>query len=392
MVMSLCFRNCASWMVLGFSDRVVHHDGVELSIRNAPQLHCLACDFRTDPPALGVRIDSAAQKVRDEGKDQAEVTFREVPNHSPPFEQLPFLYDYRDYLYIPGLYRPWPGAALVPVFFEPQVLTRYRADSRYRLHMGSSSSGLIHLPEDGQIGFGMNQNLELFMWAGDIRDLPVSEQYYLLSHNVPSSHDIGSDFYASEIEIQYTELSGESRMLRARAEFICEVRRVFSFIPTVLDVETQGLIAGLSPPIDQSRLAVERAIHDLHKICVETIDKRAFKRHVESHGTVVEKGLGSLKVFEEWASVALGLPSASSIISPLFVLHDLRKLQGHLISNQSREKEISSARQRLSLESDTTLAEIYERLVERLTKCYQCLTDELGAWNPERESSTVSAK
>lgn len=47
------------------------------------------------------------------------------------------------------------------------------------------------------------------MWLGDIAKLDINEQHYLCSENINSDHDIASEFYEGQIEVQWAEPSKE---------------------------------------------------------------------------------------------------------------------------------------------------------------------------------------
>ena len=87
---------------------------------------------------------------------------------------------------------------------------------------------------------------------------------------------------------------------------------------------------------------------------------------------------GSLKTFQHWLEVVAGISDASTVVVPLFVLHDLRQLPGHLIGERSREGKLESAQDRLDLESTASLEEIYDRLVEELIVMYERLEKEVA--------------
>ena len=329
--------------------------------------------FDEDVPAVHVAVDKATSDAKEHGELEVNAKFRATAEPSGYCESVSFNCDHRDYKYIPGLYRGGTWGTLTPVFFRPEVLQKYGSDNRYKLEMPSRTSGIVLMPDDDQIGFGVNRRDEVIMWAGDVCSLTRREQLHLAAENIPSSHDVGSDFYDSQIEIEYPELSGPAKLFDVRARFNRAVQDKFKFKPTRLDSESSALISTFNPPIDRARQGVERAIHEMEKICVETINASNFLRDLIGHGAEEPDG-GSLKVLEAWVGVVLERPDASNIACPFFVLNDVRQIPGHLIGQASTQKKIESACSRLGISKSSPLEQIFDTLVDQLISSYQTLT------------------
>ena len=227
------------------------------------------------------QIDKATSDAKEHGELEVNAKFRATAEPSGYCESVSFNCDHRDCQYIPGLYRGGTWGSLTPVYFSPEVLQKYGSDNRYKLEMPSRTSGIVLMPDDDQIGFGVNRRGEVIMWAGDVCSLTRREQLHLAAENIPSSHDVGSDFYDSQIEIEYPELSGPAKLFDVRARFNRAVQDKFKFKPTRLDSESSALISTFNPPIDRARQGVERAIHEMEKICVETINASEFPQRFD---------------------------------------------------------------------------------------------------------------
>ena len=57
------------------------------------------------------------------------------------------------------------------------------------------------------------------MWLGDLDELSKRDLQMLAAHNIDSDHDIGSEFYEGQIEVIFTKVSQEKRLIREQSQF-----------------------------------------------------------------------------------------------------------------------------------------------------------------------------
>ena len=81
-----------------------------------------------------------------------------------------------------------------------------------------------------------------------------------------------------------------------------------------------------------------------------------------------------MKILQYWVQYALQRDDAHDIICPPFVLDDPRKLESHLIESSSASRILTSACNRLMIESNYEIRVIYEKLIIDLTGMYAQLT------------------
>ena len=166
--------------------------GIRVRIAGLPYLHCDECpaDYLPDNSRFAiVHLHEGAMRAGHKGVPST----RRKPNKKYEFTKVDFDYDSDDYDYLPGLTRPWDIGFLTPVFFYRTVLHKYDSLPGYSVRFASATYGSIDAP-DWDISFGINKSGKVIMWLGDIAKLPLNEQHYLRSENVPSDHDIGSEF------------------------------------------------------------------------------------------------------------------------------------------------------------------------------------------------------
>tara|TARA_B110000902_G_C14234963_1_gene560297 strand:+ start:799 stop:1629 length:831 start_codon:yes stop_codon:yes gene_type:complete len=167
-----------------------------------------------------------------------------------PFaEKYEFLYSQVDYEYIPGLIRPWDKGFLTPVFFNISVLNKYSQNPDYKLDLFSETYGNISHSDEWIISFGVNKSNKIILWLGDIDTLPENEKYYLRSENTESDHDIQSEFYDAQIDVQFSDTSKQSTTFHLRKEVNDSVLQKFSFDLYMLEGEVAEVISNLHRPV-----------------------------------------------------------------------------------------------------------------------------------------------
>lgn len=178
-----------------------------------PVLWCADCKKWAIPGNLRHILAQSVEWSKENGEMnvvfQAEGGRQEVNYDAYP----KFKFCSADYMFYPGLWRPWQDGALTPVFFKRRVLHRYSSDPDYDLHYSSNSYGTVVIPPGHHIPFGINRQGLVVMWLGDISKLPEDEIHYLQSENVDSDHDLVSDFYLGQIETQWDYQSQERTLL-----------------------------------------------------------------------------------------------------------------------------------------------------------------------------------
>ena len=211
------------------------------------------------------------------------------------------------------------------------------------------------------------------MWLGDIHRLSETEQHYLRSENVESDHDIASEFYQAQIDVQFTPPSRENALLRARYEMVNRTYEKLGVKLTQLDLEQLELMKRIARPVTWDDNNVGRIFEGLNKVLVDTINTEALKRNLhEIDSGFDSKKLGSLKLLQNWLVKRCGFADAGKVLRPLFVLYDLRIAYAHLVSAREKKKTLASACERLAVPNRSrNLKGIYDALIDELTKMYK---------------------
>jgi hypothetical protein len=212
------------------------------------------------------------------------------------------------------------------------------------------------------------------MWLGDIDELPQKEQLYLASKNIESDHDIGSEFYDGQIEVEFTEYAREQLIVKKLSELADEIFKKHKLKLLQLDNEALPLIKSLKPPIHFSEREISASMEAFNKLLVERLNSPALKQDLQAILTPKEtkklQGLGGLKTLELWLQRRAGVTDAVSRMGVLFVLYDLRVVFKHLQSEETRLKMLKDCRDRLGLGDGATIKEVYEALTGKLVAFY----------------------
>lgn len=347
--------------------------GVDLRIVGLPVLRCTSCSKDHLPDLSRLAIIEKHREAVERGSSTVRVTRRKSAR-TFAFTDVPFQYDADDYLYIPGLYREWGEGFLNPVFFNREVLLKYDTHPKYAVRFASRTYGDIDTG-DSYIPFGINKHGRVVMWLGDIAKLPKPEQYYLCSENVPSDHSIGSEFYDGQIECKFTDLPPEDELFKARSLFVEYVFKQAGKKIAQLDKEVIDLTASFNAPVIDTAKERRHVADTLNKIYLESLDNGALGDLLKDLGGDPAK-LGSLKrlqgVMEVWADGRFNVPA---ILSPLYVLYDLRVAYSHLTSADKATEILGKVTRRLGLSDTATLSEIYDGLIAELTKSFTNLRE-----------------
>ena len=363
-------------MPLVFADYEGQNDSVFVNIKGFPLLQCPKCHAYDLTPHGRAFLEWVVKKAKTQDADTVNVSRRPQAKRFTSFcKRVEFLYDSVDYEYIPGLWRPHEAGFLTPVFFRPEVLLKYGLDDSYSVILASDTYGSIYRKGSGadfeqSVSFGINQNGKVLMWLGDVDNLLVEEQHYLRAFNVPSDHDMGSEFFQGQIEAIFTEPSAETALLASRKSFLETVLISRGMKLSRLDKESFDETRRIMRPVAWRKNLLEPVIQGLYKICIENLDAPVLRGELQRNGTQNHTdNLGSLKLLQMWLKDIEGIDDAGKMMTPFFVLNDLRTLSAHLLPDTKGRHLDAYCRERLGVNGNS-LKELYFNLLEKLANSY----------------------
>lgn len=366
-------NGCGGYLDLRFIEFHENLSGVDIHIIGLPELFCDNCSIGYLPDKSKSAIAYTHKSAIEHNSTAVRVKQRKM-NNNFGFTDVPFVYDSNDYQYIPGLCREFDPGFLTPVFFNRAVLLKYDSSPVYRLRFASTTYGEICQGDDFSISFGLNKNGKIIMWLGDIATLPASEQYYLCSENVESDHSIGSEFYDGQIECIFTEHSKEDRLFEARSTFLDSCFKRFGIKLAHLDASVLEMAIGFNGPIVDTEKERHHVADTLNKIYIESFDNGALGEVLSSLGGN-PGNLGSNKRLQAIMKSIASDEDIPGIMSPFFVLYDLRVAYSHLGSIEGGEQRLEYVMERLGLAENAMLQEMYDAIIEQLSASFNRLAD-----------------
>jgi hypothetical protein len=360
-------QRCSKPLDLAYVDFHEDVSGVNITIIGLPVLHCPSCGRDHLPDRSRLSIIELHRQATAKGTPAVRVTRRKL-EEDYRFTRVPFLYDPDDYRCIPGLEDS--AGFLTPVFFNRKVLLKYDTTPGYRVKFASTTYGEIVPDDDHGISFGINRNGKVVMWLGDIAKLPEAEQYYLRSENVESDHSIGSEFYDGQIECIYTKPTEENRLYALRSEFVEACFKRFGEKIAHLDEEVLNISLEFNAPVVDTAKERRHVADTLNKIYIESLDNAALAALLRKAGGD-PKSLGSLKRLQALLEPIAKGADIPAILSPFFVLYDLRVAYSHLKSDDSATEILKTVTDRLGIDRTSGLLEIYSHLSKALAASYE---------------------
>lgn len=360
-------KHCHLTFDLAYSDIYVMIDGFQITAEKLPILKCHKCEKYELPEKTKFALIYGRDQCIKEKK--IGTTLKRMPvNKKYNFTSVDFEYSIDDYENIPGLVRPRDTGFLTPVFFNREVLLKYDHSPKYVLEFFSTSYGVIYF-EDEYIAFGVNRHGNLVMWLGDLAKLSKKEQTYLLSENIPSDHSIGSEFYEAQINVVPSKPSKKNELYAKRSKFVKLCFEKFGEKIVHLDDETLKLTNEYNGPIYDTEKELKQFADTFNQIYIEGINSKKLKQTLESLDVKTTNN-SSIKLFEKWLETRFPSVNFYSLMSPLYILYDLRVACLHISSNSSKNEKLASIKERLGIKSEDDIFELYNCFIRKLSDTF----------------------
>lgn len=360
-------------------------DGITIKLVGMPLLYDTKNKIYYSTQLTELAITDVAEGAKKRGIQTVEgvtppAKFRNA-RYNDYCSQTQFDYSSLEYISIPGLATEFShDGLLTPVYFNNEVLNKFTQNPKYKINILSSSYGNIWFNDEWHISFGVNARKQIIMWLGDINKLPIKEQQYLLSENIPSSFDIHSDFYDAQIECVWSSGAIENKCLNLRSKISSSVKDKYGSDLYKLPEEIAKTIADLQKPIFWEDRHVAPTIESFNRIFVESLDVDLLKKILISKKIKHADNLRALKLMEKFLVCLSDESQSSAIMLPFFVLYDYRVNVCHLQSLQTVATKTQSINQRLGLDaSNVSHEEIYNRLVQKMHKSLEQIDSLISA-------------
>ena len=290
-------------------------------------------------------------------------------------KEINFQYDANDCRFIPGLCNPIPKEGFfTPIFFNRKALHKYISLDEYSVNMEGNTYGIIYFPNETHLVFGINRNNKMFCWLGDIEEIPKNERIYLLSENIESDHDIASEFYAGQIEVQFAEPSNELKLLNERMCFALSWEnkyssKIFQNDESIYDMQTK-----LVRPASWNQDTAMPIFNKLNKLCVEPLCKNVIIDAIRKEKPNFSSSKGPMKLMEDLIETICPKLNARKVMTPFFVLYDVRLVLDHNYTEEAEKRKLDFCYERFEIPEDSrNLEKLYDKLLENMTKSYSKL-------------------
>lgn len=225
---------------------------------------------------------------------------------------------------------------LTPVFFEINVLEKYKNDSRnYKI-----TDSNIYFLSEWSIPFNINDEGKVSVWLGDLGRIPYEEQKYWRTFNIKPVGKMDSKFLARQVFNVWTDVS------RVESLLVPTINKFNSLISTkykdvifnVLSDADKEIYNTFMIPINYSIPEYQSFLMKLSKLTVESINKKLIKNVMKTDYNEETKKLGSIGQLGVFLNY-IGMDKNNKISSSLKKAYDSRnKLSGHSASFKEYNK------------------------------------------------------
>lgn len=212
-----------------------------------------------------------------------------------------------------------PSKYLTPVFFSPDVLSKYYDDERYGVGDGYLRCGSLW-----GIQIDNNNPDYVMVFLGDLgRDLPTREEQYWRSYNIappgrPSETALRRSFLAEFADPQAPDLI--FRMVYTRIKISWRVTKGWSLFKDFPSLSDSHILNSIRVPPSSSIAQFDQQISYLTKLLVECLDDRDLTNNISNSIPKNTKSISKLQLWMEQESY----PNTERDIRFLRVLNDLR--------------------------------------------------------------------
>lgn len=227
---------------------------------------------------------------------------------------------------------------LSPVFFRPDVLTKYKGDAeKYRLESRKlSCRGAWSLQ-----AYDLNDAGQVHTYLVYLRQLPYEEQLYWQSFNEPPKGPISRRAYKRDFEGSWdVDLEPLERI-----QFL--VRELVDEGVPYWTLRSKDLVDRVHVPITTSADEWADELMNLDKLVVEGFEEKWLRSTATKRGRTPEAQWRSLRLAVEClVGSGFEIDHARGLVAPLVTLHELRsKLKGHASDSEATEIRRKALRQ-----------------------------------------------
>lgn len=373
---SLQCRNCSDWLKIEYTslfEEVI--DGVNVRIDELPMLVCPACSHTYFTLRTLLMLSQLVENAHEKNNHEIILTKKNFSQTKFQYcQKIDFNYDPTDYYHIPGLVRREMNGALTPVFFKKKILQHFRSDPDYSVDQVSDTYGTIYHGDQWYISYGITRGGKVICWLYDLDQLPEDEQQHFKAFNTASDHDIASEFYAAQIGAEITPPTAVYEIFSQLNSINQATMKKFNV--ELFKTPNPDRQESASRPIFWDKDNVLPVVNSLHQVCIESIRPHVLKPEIKKKDNkFVFAKLGGLKLLDKWIQLYCPNLDSSSIMKPLFVLDDFRKIVDH-DTGSDEERILEYCYERMAV-SKKNFENLYDSVVKGISNSFDEITKSL---------------
>lgn len=263
---------------------------------------------------------------------------------------------------------------LSPAFFNPEVLTIYKADpDKYKINSHSISCRSTWYLES----WGVNDAGQVFAYLGYLNRLPYHEQLHWKKYNEAPRAGLPEGTIKTDFLGSWDSTPDPLRELVERCRKLDDENKYW------WQVRDKSLFDRVHYPLTDSRAEWANELLNLDQLLVESFEEKRIRARAIELNAKVDDRMRALKLIES-SLIADGFESdhAREIMSPLHEVHNLRsELKGHASDKTAKTRE-SEARKRCG-----TLVNHFRNICRSCNESLELVSKTLGS-KPHRSPQT----
>ncbi len=354
---------------------------VKLHFRDLHVLKCLKCGHFLFPCRSSQLIIGAYNETISKNHTLGLFNRSDYRKKFDYCVQHEFKYDFYDLYNIPGLiireYYDKEGF-LTPVFFDKKVFNYFFMDENYFINLFAETYGSFSFKDNWDIPFGININDKIVFWLGDLDMLDNRTLDLMLPFNIESDHKlINSEFYAAQLCSIWAKPNMEFQIYLNRNKFYDAIKNKYSIDLYHLENEVNVMMDQYNKPINVNKTTFVNIIATLHKLIIEAVNLNALKEICKKLNVKENDKFKKIKSIKTYELILIALiqdlNKVKKIISPIYILNDLRIYFDHLLSDVEQKKLERNILDVLKIDTINDVYKTYKILLEKLNCFYSYL-------------------
>ncbi len=217
---------------------------------------------------------------------------------------------------------------LSPAFFNPEVLSKYKADKdKYTIgERDISCRGAWYLK-----GYDVNDAGQIHAYICDLRNLPYKEQLHWLSHNEEPKASISKRAYLNDFKNQWVDFMSPLQKV------LSIIRRWHKEKVEWWTIRNEKLIEHVTPPLTDSRDEWAESFMNLAKLIIEGFEVKKIRAKLDALNIIYELKDKSIFLLEKLINLSNESTSERKLVGLRTVQRIRSKAKGHSSGSEASQ-------------------------------------------------------